>query len=147
MPKNSVEQSASKLHFNCEKCGKLFEVDRSTLKYKSVRHCSNECRWDVDLREYVEKWSEPIPIAGCWLWSGVLAENGYGRPLWKGKKYYAHRLSYSAFHGEIPKDGCVLHECDNRACVNPAHLWLGSQLQNIEDMKNKKRGWWQNGAR
>ena len=76
---------------------------------------------------------------GCWNWSGVLTKNGYGRTTHKDRPISAHRLSYLIFNGEIPAGMCVLHRCDNRRCVNPDHLFLGTHRDNMVDMKSKGR--------
>ena len=75
---------------------------------------------------------------GCWLWVGRRDSYGYGK---LGKKQTAsHRLSWTIHFGPIPSGLCVLHRCDNPPCVNPAHLFLGTQLDNIRDMNAKGRG-------
>lgn len=76
---------------------------------------------------------------GCWLWKGSRGER-YGRFNVGGKKYQAHRFSYFVFNGYMPKsDEYVCHKCDNTFCVNPEHLFLGTQQDNMNDMVSKGR--------
>lgn len=77
--------------------------------------------------------------SGCWLWTGGL-EHGYGKVRWIGKKYRTHRLAYELTHGAIPQGLHVLHHCDTPRCCNPAHLFLGTQADNMADMTAKGRG-------
>lgn len=83
---------------------------------------------------------QAIGESGCWIWTGDLNEDGYGRVhVGSNKRVLAHRLSYTAHVGEIPPRGCVCHRCDIPSCINPDHLWLGSHLQNMRDRNRKGR--------
>lgn len=79
----------------------------------------------------------------CWDWKLSLAEDGYGSfSVWSNGKirtYKAHRVAYTLHHGDISGDNLVLHECDNRRCCNPYHLWEGTNDENMADMVAKGR--------
>lgn len=78
---------------------------------------------------------------GCWFWLGSTRnkKGGYGCLKINGKVFDAHRIAYSIFIGSIPKEKCVCHSCDNRKCVNPEHLWIGTKNDNNQDMISKGR--------
>ena len=87
----------------------------------------------------------PEEATACWLWQGVRLKNGYGKMSvgypkdGNVKSCFVHRLAYEFFVGPIPAGLCVCHRCDVRHCVNPAHLFVGTQKQNMEDMVSKNR--------
>lgn len=76
---------------------------------------------------------------GCWIYTGEILKNGYGRFHYGGKRHLAHRFSFRFFNGYIKENYLVCHSCDNRKCVNPLHLWLGSYRDNNIDTIKKGR--------
>jgi hypothetical protein len=80
-----------------------------------------------------------VATNGCHIWVQSVDGWGYGQVYWEGKPWRAHRLSWTAHNGPIPAGMLVLHRCDNPACINPDHLWLGTNDDNMADMKAKGR--------
>jgi DNA-binding XRE family transcriptional regulator len=92
--------------------------------------------WDkVQMVRGVRKLAFP----GCWEWCGSRFREGYGRIYVGGRRIGAHRYIWEQEHGPIPSGLSVLHRCDNPRCVRPDHLFLGTPLDNAQDMARKGR--------
>jgi len=107
----------------CPECGYSTDTNTGISKHMQPMH-----NWQVLFWYYVDKGEEDE----CWEWQGRTTSSGYGRPQINGKRYSAHRLSYRIHYGPMPTPQ-VNHHCDNKLCVNPNHLYSGTQSENMQD--------------
>jgi len=85
-------------------------------------------------------WGRVKKTDGCWLWQGAVNTTGYGMVSWSGKKnIVAHRLAYELLRGPITAGLFALHKCDTPRCVNPDHIFLGTDADNKADCVAKDR--------
>ena len=85
---------------------------------------------------YINK--QPNPT-GCWLWTSAKNNNGYGQFWLEGKGRRATWVSYNLYRGKVPLNNMLCHKCDNPSCVNPDHLYLGTNASNMVDMWSRRR--------
>ena len=88
----------------------------------------------------IERFERKVDKAGeCWLWTGCRNEKGYGFFRLQGNSILAHRFAFVVYGGKEPGELLICHHCDNPPCVNPAHLFMGSDQENTRDSWNKGR--------
>lgn len=93
------------------------------------------------IRAVLHERSERIPESGCWIWLGATNGTGYGVIGYRGRQILTHRLSLIANGTSVPDELCVLHRCDVRSCINPNHLFIGTNQDNVDDAVKKGRNY------
>jgi hypothetical protein len=123
---------------NCVECGAPLSP-----RQKRVRNltCGLGCRDKAKIRARADRfWARVQKGPGCWLWQGAKNQRGYGLAYYDGKKNQTvHRLMWRLHFGEIPEGKLVCHTCDTPSCVNPEHLFLGTNQDNSDDKIAKGR--------
>jgi hypothetical protein len=130
--------------FRCD-CGRIAALATYAVTRRGVSSCGCERRHGTGIgldtlrSRYLGTYT-PEPNTGCWLWLGPLDSDGYGAlgSCRFGEKR-AHRFFWQEFWGEVPDGLCVCHSCDTPACVNPRHMFLGTNEDNVLDMEAKGR--------
>lgn len=113
----------------CSRCYRYW-IDHTPKDQRPVAPRFSRTFWD-----FVQKGHE----RDCWVWTGATIKKGYGAWSGEGIRSLAHRHSWSIVNGPIPDGMWVLHHCDNPPCVNPNHLYLGTVIENVQDMIARNR--------
>ena len=132
------------VNFACAHCGKIVsKADRPSMgvrQFLELTYCSYDCSGAARRGDALGRFADSYSVDenGCWLWTRSLTAKGYGR-FWDGAHVVAaHRFSYLHHNGNIGAR-IVRHKCDTPRCVNPEHLELGTQAQNINDAVERGR--------
>ncbi len=123
---------------SCAECARQLGLNR-TLLHQALTN-RGVIRAKPTLRErFEDKW-EVVTESGCWLWVARLNKHGYGTFQIGCRSCLAHRVSFEIYRSPIPEGMEILHKCDVRACVNPQHLYVGTQFENMRD-RSERSSW------
>jgi len=109
---------------------------------ESIAHPPHSDKRSLFSDKFIKRFWSRVEMSGpddCWNWVAGKTSAGYGHLRAERRWFYAHRVSYQLTFGEIPDRAVICHRCDNPGCVNPSHLFAGSQLDNMEDRDRKGR--------
>lgn len=143
-------QSKRNPNVTCEQCRYRFYVP--AFRLPSARFCSNDCKnlanrkpphiTEADIDRFWSKVDRTDGLAACWIWTAARQRYGYGRFGVRYQLWETHRFVWTITNGPIPDGMCVCHDCpegDNPSCVNPSHLFLGTNKDNVNDKVAKGR--------
>jgi hypothetical protein len=139
----------------CKHCKKFFEKNKklSNKQYEKQKYCSRQCLAD-DIKFSADDSKKSFfqrvvkKEDGCHEWTGAKCEKGYGMFSVAGKKMRAHRAAWFFEHNQyVPDNLLACHKCDNPSCVNPDHLFLGTNKQNSDDKFSKGREFYHRGEK
>jgi hypothetical protein len=132
----------------CDGCGKELKPDPrySKAQWAKRKYCSKQCfssEIKHDIADQLRVFESSYQVdnkTGCWIWMKSRCEKGYGMFRLFGRGIRAHRAGWYFHNQEMIPDGVIAcHKCDNPPCVNPGHIFLGSQQDNMDDMRKKGR--------
>jgi hypothetical protein len=139
MPRKYTPRGAP-ITFQCEYCGRSFDLLPSRVRRRRGRFCSSRCASVRPLEQRfwakVKKSDDPLD---CWVWTGGKDSHGYGVIRVGDSSDRSHRVSWVMHRGPIPDGFWVLHRCDNPPCIRPDHLFLGTVSDNNRDRHQKGR--------
>lgn len=138
-----VVKAEAEVRAGCELVAMLIPANRTEQNFwqdhiEAYRDSARERELDPEAQACIRA-NSVADASGCWAWSRHVMRSGYGRIRWRGRMTLAHRLAYEAFVGPIPTGMLACHRCDNPRCVNPAHIFLGTALENAQDRDAKGR--------
>jgi len=135
----------------CERCGRPLSSGTGKRFKAEGRFCGMRCEQGAPEDRFWRRVDRSDAHGGCWRWTGGLNQRhlGYGRMRWFGRDRLAHHIAWMLTRGEIPAGQVVRHRCPgggNDRCVNPEHLALGTQADNVRDMLEQGRHWSRTGT-